>query len=236
MKKKNKIIYASYSEEYINNPQFHPKPLSEFKPEWYKKLPAKLPHPQKPFHNLISRIGSVKICPSFADIFNEGYVITAPMDYWFKYNNGVWEWETPLLLHKTKDMDNHYNEQFVNHLPSGHGIKFIFKINLPLEIITPKGVWIRQMEMPFTYNKSWFPITGIQNTDKVHQVNIQIALTAKKGEILIKQGTPLAVHVPFKKETYDTKFVNLNKNYKLKQKLAGKDLAIGGKFFGKYYR
>ena len=35
------------------------------------------------------------------------------------------------------------------------------------------------------------------------QVNMLLEYTSQKDEILIKQGTPLAVHIPYKKEEYE---------------------------------
>ena len=59
------------------------------------------------------------------------------------------------------------------------------------------------------------------------------AIGLHKNEILIKQGTPLAQYVPFRKENFDIKLVKNNKKYQLAEDKY--IFATNSKFKGGYY-
>ena len=64
--------------------------------------------------------------------------------------------------------------------------------------------------MPFNFNDDWEALYGIFRSDKVHEVNIQIGYKSTDKSILIKQGQPLCVYAPFKREKFNLKITDVN--------------------------
>jgi hypothetical protein len=56
--------------------------------------------------------------------------------------------------------------------------------------------------MTYEYNEYFDVLPGIIHSDVYHTINQQICLK-KEGEFIIKKGTPLAMYVPFKRESFD---------------------------------
>ena len=112
------------------------------------------------------------------------------------------------------DIEFHYNEQLVDHLPKDFDTKMIVKVNTPWKAFTPKGYSIRIMKTPFTSGKDWEPSYGVLRTDKNYHLYFQINIKNNTEPISIKQGEPLALIVPFKRENFKSKIVDLNEKNK----------------------
>ena len=57
---------------------------------------------------------TVKMCPSFSEIFKEGFIILAPCDIYLRVeDNGEWQWATP---DSEIRLDIHEDEQFTQHI------------------------------------------------------------------------------------------------------------------------
>lgn len=217
------ITFVINDKYYLANKTLHPKPLKEFIPKWYKNMnPSSMKN--KSYTEQINVVLNVKSCPSFTDIYKEGFVIVAPHDYIITYDEktGNWSWKTP-IVYKSFDVPNnreqveiHSNNQMKGYL-SNNSIKAIFKIVLPLKVITPKGYSVRQAPVPYSSNKDFETMYGILRSDKVHEVNIQIGYKSKNKEILIKKGEPLCVYYPFKRENYKLNIVSIEN--KIMQKI-----------------
>jgi hypothetical protein len=213
-----KIQFVIKDKHYLANKDIHPKPMSDYVPEWYKDMQPYKPK-SKSLLDIINIKNNVKSCPSFVEIFKEGFAILAPCDILLSYNHKTkeWFWKTPLLyeqfefLSGTKFVDIHNNNQMLNHVPNNNLYKLIFKINLPMKIITPNGYSVRQIPMPYNFNNDWEAMYGVFRSDKIHEVNIQIGYKTHKEEILIKRGEPLCVYIPFKREKFKLDIVDYNK-------------------------
>lgn len=234
-----KIITIGYkSKALMHSEKYAAKHFKNFAPEWYKKLPPVKKDSNFDYLNIKK---TVRSCPSFSQLFHEGIVVFAPVDILIKYKpNGDWSWETPLSF--AKDNDNipdisiHENFQMVEHLPVNSKIKQVFKINLPMRVFVPKGYRIRQTAMPYTFNDDWEVAYGVFDASKVHEVNIQLYYKSEKEEILIKQGTPLAVLIPYKYEEFELEVVDLNEDNEFTKKSYEKLLDIYGSFKGGYHK
>lgn len=219
-----KIYFAVTDERLLLAEDVHPEPMSSFAPKWYRDIPGNVKTKSDFGFKLLNKARTVKTCPSFVDVFQEGYVIKAPMDYVFKVQeNGDWMWKTSYFFHNefTEEIqvEIHEDEQYIDHLPKESNIKKIFKMVLPLNIHVPKGYSIRQIPMPFYFNPDWHVTYGVMRADRILQINLQLNFTSDKEEILIKKGEPLCVYIPFKREKFIYKVVSRHykKIFKVKE-------------------
>tara|TARA_R110002012_G_scaffold321688_1_gene550773 strand:+ start:1205 stop:1960 length:756 start_codon:yes stop_codon:yes gene_type:complete len=241
------IYFAFTDEKLMEVPELHPEPIINTVPEWYKNIPNKIFKTLDNENDFLtsSRVSTIKTCPSFVDIFKEGYVIKAPQDYLFYYDDETddYKWQsstqydtgTEHSVGRFNQVSIHSNNQMVDYLPSNSGIKFVFKIILPVNVFTDEGYSTRIIPIPYSFNQDWSSSYGVFKTDYIHQLNIQLQIKTVKKEILIKQGTPLCVVIPFKRETFTHKIVDLNKDKKLLKKLNRSRVLFDGKFSKQYY-
>ncbi len=207
------IYFALTDEKLLIAKELHPEPMSSFVPKWYKNIPTKVNTKGDFGFELLNKVRTVKTCPSFVDVFKEGYVIKAPMDYLFKVtDDGEWMWKTPYYYEnefaENVQVEIHTDEQYIDFLPKSSNIKQIFKMVLPLNVHVPRGYSIRQIPMPFDFNPDWHVTYGVMRADRILQVNLQLNFTSDKEEILIKKGEPLCVYIPFKREKFSYKVVS----------------------------
>lgn len=221
MKKIQFIINDKY---WLENKELHPKPIKEYQPDWFKNLK---PDNHNPINNFVNKIvKSSRSCPSFIEVYQEGFVVVAPVDYILMWNDEdkTWGWHCSLVLNRGdygvyyEEVNTHPDSQFLDHI-SIKDYKHIFKINLPLKVVTPNGYSCRQLPIPYDNNKDFEAIYGIIRTDKWHEPNIQLAYKSTKQEIRIKAGTPLCVYAPFKREKFDVEIIDGNKKSNIVDKV-----------------
>ena len=221
----NIISFGTFSKDLYYSKNLHPIKFSEYSIDWFDKI--------KTSKSELNNIKTVAACPSFNEIYNEGFVILAPTDYKFIVTKEKQLfWETAFSFKDVTNVDDvefHFNEQYVNYMPKNFNIKMIVKINTPWKLFTPKGYSIRIMELPLTINNKWNPTYGILRTDKNYHLNFQLNIKTNE-EILIKQGDPLALIVPFKRENYKHKVINLNKKNEFSIKYYSHYLKTYGSF------
>ena len=169
------------------------------------------------------------------EVFKYGYALLAPCDLNIQIlQDGTLKWETGSVFQTTtSEFDIHTNDQFVSHTPKNINIKAIIKYNYPFKVFTPKGYSCRQIPLPLQYNKEWEVFEGVLRTDKIHHVHLQLIIKTHNN-IFIEQGTPLAVFVPFKREKFKSKIININSNNKYGIKYNKEYLNYYGKFKSKY--
>ena len=224
-----KINYISRNENWIACEEIHPKPITEYVPKWFQDIPNANQYDYR----------TVKTCPAFIDIYSEGFVVLAPQDYEFTYDkeNETFNWKTGqrLLEGRNDEVDDHLNEQFL-HLYKDHDYKIIFKLNMPYYIITPPGYSIRQYGIPYSSNENWDTTHGTFKADVVHEMNIHVMIKTLK-DFKIKQGEPLAVQVPFKREDYTTEVSHIDEAPKdIKKRFLSSELLLHGKMEKRYWR
>ena len=208
---KNIITFGTFSKEIYYTDTIHPVPMSEYKVDWYENIKAEKLH----IDNEEGR--NVKSCPSFTEIYKEGFVIPAPSDYKIRVTpDNILFWEAARSFSKVtekEDIEHHYNEQYVDYMPSDFETKMIVKINTPWKVFTPKGYSIRMMKMPFDSGNKWEATYGVLRSDKNYHLNFQVNIKTN-NEIFIKQGEPLGIIVPFKRENFKSNIVDLNEKNK----------------------
>jgi hypothetical protein len=166
-----------------------PKPASKFIPQWWKDMP---------YLNEPKVVRNVKVCPSFPDMFSQGFIIPAWCDMIFEGG------ENPgfTLPHEDFKMSFHTHKQFLDYVPDNYRktVNAIIKAHMPWRIKTPKGYSVYQMPLFFHYNEDFSIMPGIIDTDKHHIANPQIVLHTEKTKVVVKRGDPFVWYIPFKRE------------------------------------
>lgn len=179
------------------------QPSYKFIPEHFKNIPSQ-------------SFSTAKNCPSFVEIFKEGFVIPAPCDIWFKGNNKEKTYEFKCALEEIK-ISVHTPLQYSEYTTSN--IQSIFKIDNVWYCETPKGYSIRQVPMIYHHNPNWYVAYGIIHTDMYSQINPQIIVTAENNEVFIKQGEPLCYIIPYKREKLNLKFTKFDELKRQKERI-----------------
>lgn len=203
---KNKILFAARYPEALVIKNTIPQPAINFVPKWFNNIPT---HTNR--HNTIIKLGTARTCPSFSETFKDGYIIPAPCDIYLRVNKEKsWEWQT---ANNKISLTIHEDDTLLDYLPPKSNIKKVFKLHYPFNIFTSKGISTRVMPVFWEFNKDFTVPHGQFHTDKVHQLNLQILYTSDKEEIVIKQGTPLAHLIPFKRNKFNYKIINQTNKY-----------------------
>lgn len=226
---KNKIKVTAIIGGMLEDKNILPQPANKYIPEWFKNMPVELKGFNHNFKKL-PNLRTVKSCPSFTDVFKNGYVIPCPFDVWLHIKeNGDVDWRTPDDNFK---IEIHPNDQFINHAKTN--VRKVFKISNPFRIVTPKGWSVMQLPMFYHFNPDFYVPYGIIDTDRHHEINQQIFYTSKEDEILIKKGTPLNYLIPFKRSN---KLKIQVVNYaKLHEKITGSWFRVFSKFKNGYLK
>jgi len=230
----NKITFGIIDDYLFYDKSIHPVHISEQIPEWYKSVPNNLYRKVSHFKYL-NNLKTIRSCSSFVNVFKNGYVILAPTDILLIYNSEskTYNWEVPyvwkIMFPDRELIESHSGKQMLDYTPINKE-KIILKLNLPYTIFTNNGYSCIQMEVPYSYNEDWKIPYGILDTDKIHELNLQLIITTEDKEILIKKGTPLALYIPFKREKHIMNVVNINTNKKFFKRFKKYTVGLFGSF------
>jgi hypothetical protein len=88
-----KVQFVIEDESLLADKEIHPQPISNYAPDWFKNLNIAKPK-TKSLLEKFTMTNNVKSCPSFIDVYQDGFVILAPNDYILAYdeNTGYYEW------------------------------------------------------------------------------------------------------------------------------------------------
>lgn len=234
--KKDKIITCTFNMGVYSSLDVHLQPANKFIPSWWKSIPRDINEEGLSFpvvgKEIIPNGRTVKYCPSFADIFNLGYVLPAPVDMWFsvaKDNYDINYWK---IANEAFEIELHHDSQMIQHINSP--IKKVFKFVNPIQIIGPPGYSLMQLPMFYHYDQmdDWYVPYGVIDIDVHHEVNPQIFYVSDKDEVYIKAGTPLCYYIPFKRT--DTKVEMKPMDEELKNKVI-KSQYLAHRSFSKGY-
>ena len=237
--KKNKITFVCTDKSILLNEELLPQPAINYTPRWYKNIKNEYPiDKERPKLSKILKPKTVKQCPSFVELFKEGYMLIAPCDYWVSIDKDKIEWRTPIqykTFHQNGEVNYHGDNQFVDHLPTNSNIKGVFKIILPYGIFGPKGYSIKILPVPYSFNNDYHAVYGIQDLDTTYELNIQMNFTSDKKEILIQKGEPIALIIPYKREAFEINYEYLEDS-KYKNKVIAQKFNLINSFNNRYYK
>ncbi len=215
-----KITFGSVDEYFFEDKEVHPQPIKQYIPDWFKQMGQRIDdaYVGAPNYENKNKAKTIKACPSFVELWDEGFVIPAPCDYILQWIDGELFWRTRATFdqgrYDQQEVTNHWNSQMVDGLPKESDARVIVKLNLPYKVFTPKGYSIRQHPYPYSFIKEWTALEGVLRSDKIHSVNIQIFLNTDE-EVVIKKGDPLCLYIPYKRELFKADMIDLNKDSKI---------------------
>lgn len=225
--KKNKITFVPTHLGLEEIDMCVPKQSKHYIPNQFKKMPIDIPATNT---KLLPFDRTAKACPSFTEIFNEGFVLPAHADMHFKLNENEHVWT---ISNNDFELSGHPNYQYVEYLDNDM-IKATFKIPYPWLCIVPKGYSIRQVPMLYHHNTDWHIAYGTYRGDQIADIHLQVMITSDSDEVLIRQGEPLCYLIPFKRERFDIDIKPMNDKYK--KVLAVSKLKQRGAFKGAYLK
>ena len=207
------------------------QPANKFFPEWFKKMPRWVEE-GNPFDK-----GTFKNCPGIVDFYKDAFVIPLWADFYLNVSEKDFGWK---CSNEDFTMSLHYKEQFLDHTPKNvkKDVMVVAKTDCPWRVKTSKGWGMLQLPMFYDFNEDFECLPGLTYTEWSHQINQQLLLK-KKGEFLLKKGTPIAMYKPVKldkinytvKDEDDEKFIESYKsNLKFQSKFKGSYNSIKGKY------
>jgi len=214
-----KVKFSSPIEGLFDIPELQPQPAINFIPDTWKKLPSihqseDRKHIPFKYQSNLKVFATAKQCPSFLNVFEQGYVLVSPCDMYIKYDidNNL---EVVEVAIDGVNLTYHFNHQYIDYIKNT-GFQKVYKLDNVFLCETPKGYSIKQLPMYWHHNPNFEVAYGIIHTDQYHQINPQIMMREGVKEMLIKQGEPLCYIVPYKRietelviEEYDSKRENI---------------------------
>ncbi len=176
---------------------------SNFIPKWFLDTPSWPPGQEEETKNEPNFKGTIKRCPALPDLMHMGVVIPLWVDLKLKiHTDGTYEWKTPVETHTPEQFVEHSAVQLTNYLQEDQKPTLVLKADCPWKIRTPPGIVLLQLPMFWYFNQTFTVPPGIIWSEFHHSINQQI-MFHKKGEILLKRGTPLAQYIPIRRETFE---------------------------------
>lgn len=200
-----------------------PKPARFFTPDWWKTIPRNI-ESDNPLN------GTLKSCPSFVQMFNQGIVIPMWCDTILSFKNSEYYWETS---NGTFQWEFHEDWQFLEHINIPKYRK-VFKAISPWYIKTPPNVSVFQFPMFFHFNQDWTIVPGVLNTDFYHQVNQQVIYTSDSNKFIINRGQAFVWYIPFVRNKYNYSVSPANEE--LKELISNQMNLVNTKFSGHYFK
>lgn len=186
--------------ELLGIPECVPRSASEFFPKWWDETSTR----NITGDSLLEKINpnkTIKMCPGIYEFMSEGIVIPMWCDSYLSVENGMIKIVTSSTEYPS--WTTHSDSQFLNHSPAWvkDEIKAVFKTLCPWFIKTPPGYSVYQMPLFYHFDRNFTVLPGSIQTDSNYQINQQVLFHGKETEIFIKRGTPLAVYIPYKRES-----------------------------------
>jgi hypothetical protein len=199
--------------------EYAPQPASKFVPEWYRKLETYIPKEKTP-----ESTATIKKCIPVLDAMTAGYVIVSPCDVYVSIKEGEPHYNSaiPNLI------QFHPRKQAYTH-PQASMFQFPKWLN-PWAITTPKGVSC--YFKPLAHNPNpWFEILeGFVDTDTYSAaVNFPFVLKNYEKDFLIPAGTPIAQVIPVRRDVWDMKIAEENRQRSISN-------LLNSQFFDRYKR
>jgi hypothetical protein len=190
----------------------HPIPTGKLIPDWYKDLPGYADNNKFSFRGNPENGGgffqntSAKKCMSIFDTISTGYYLLLPADIFFDTTgeHTVYKWRNP--AHKF--IIPHSSEQLEGY-PRGDQYAVDQYRWIPSHMVeTPKGYSVLVTHPHHRQDLPFYTLPGIVDTDNMLSSGA-LPFELKKGyKGIIKQGTPIAQIMPFKREAWTHKVMD----------------------------
>jgi len=195
-----------------------PKPASKSLPEWYKRQPASIGD-DKEFILKGGVNSTVKRCMPVFDLLTAGYIISFPMDIYIDAtdpNKIAWSVPTPLKNFGSDMVATHTAEQVSEYpIDRSQYHKDVFRI-LPFWSVGTEPGYSTLFCHPFHRDDMPFhAFSAIIDTDGFISDGHLSMFIKKDFKGLIKQGTPLVQVIPFQRESWESKIVDVSESNKI---------------------
>ena len=181
-------------------------------PEWFKNAPRyqnneSTMRADSGYHNL-----TVRHCMPFIDSLTSGYFFTTWTDIYVQRVNGkpVFFYEDVSAVEEFGYGIIQYQENFQSHIHKQHGYdSFLYAWSTYWRIQTPKGISclfthpLNRTDLPF------ITLSGIMDTDNWHGSDVLNFALQENFEGIIPKGTPYVQIIPFRREEYDMKILDV---------------------------
>jgi hypothetical protein len=197
--------------------QFSPEPVpaSKMVPEWYRKQPSIVKNDNAYIGGGVD--ATIKKCMAIFDAITMGYLILAPCDIYVDATDPEkLSYSVPMKIKQFQsDLFAVHSFDQYDHYPLDNSIyhKQLLRIFPFWSVETQKGYSSMYMQ-PLHRELDTQAIPGIIDTDKFVSEGHMSFLIKKGFKGVIKQGTPLIQVVPFKRESWTSKVVNLTEALK----------------------
>ncbi len=182
-----------------------PKPAARFVPEWYKAQPGSVNDEAMLPHGFAT--STIKRCMPIFDAMTAGYILGAPCDIYLDATDpNQLSWSIPIQLkHLQQDLFSfHSAEQYSNYpIDPDMYHKQLLRIMPTWAAKTPEGYSTLYMNPFHADNSPLWAFSGIVDTDTFITDGHLSFLVRKDFKGVIKQGTPLAQLIPFKREGWE---------------------------------
>lgn len=195
-----KIIFKALEKKYETLDRM-PIPASKKLPDWFKDIniygDTKKVDEIEVGNNLTN--STYKKCVPILDALTLGYIIETQYDIVLKHINKNWDlsWKTSESI-----LEPHAEHTANIETPYGYYSR-VAKYTYRRIPITPKG-YSSLVISPIGYNKLPFKaVAGVVDTDKNISAFAFPIWVSKNHKGIIKQGTPLAQVIPFKRDNWE---------------------------------
>lgn len=179
-------------------------PASKFQAKWMSACKADFvtqKNTLQPSH--------LQMCPGIFDIFRHGYMVPMWHDAVIKTTRDREDFDYVLPskhlanLRGGDPIGTHpYN--ITKFLPKRHYSKHaIVKMNTPWNVLTPPGVKLLVLPIPYPDTYELESAIGILDPSVSTEINFQCYLNISEGEFLVKAGTPMMYLIPLTEKNYE---------------------------------
>jgi hypothetical protein len=188
---------------------YKPQPARKDLPSWYRDQEAFMGGKKGLMRDANTGNATIKRCVPVLDMLMSGYILYTPVDIWVSNNERGeygfnWKGYEVIGDHDKAQLKNHpYIDSSPNKLP---------KIVNPWSITTEPGYSCMFINPP--HRESVFRIfEGIVDTDTYNiPVNLPFVFNDPLFQGLIPAGTPMALVIPFKRDSFECVVETLNES------------------------
>ena len=156
------------------------------------------------------RISHLYRCPGIFDLMQTGYIVKMPWDVIIETrgDGSDFKWTIP-----TSDLPRLFNSPLVNgHMEADiaqalpnrpNTLRSIVKFNLPWHVVTPPGVKLLIVPLPYPDTFDFEHTTGILDPGFSTEINAQLWWKVILGKVTVRAGTPLMQIIPLSEEKFN---------------------------------
>lgn len=201
-----------------------PEPASKNIPSWYKKVDSFHNNDSTPING--NQNITVKRCVAFLDMLSSGYIFKAPFDIYIDTTEGKKVFEVPaamqaLIALGTRQLIGSHDLNQVPGYPfdTDQYIEYLFRVNMIWIIQTEPGYSTLYIQPQHQEVTPLYAISAVIDSDTYPSNGLMSFLVKKDFKGIIPKGTPLLQVIPFKREDYESEYVETQEAVEKLQKV-----------------